>query len=413
MKILHTADWHLNLKLGKVDRTESLRRRVEEVAAVCKREAVDVLVVAGDLFSERPEVTSRVNEVADSLRHLRAAFARFFADGGIVLAVTGNHDQDGRVRPHLEVARAGLDVTAPPLARGGYFQPGKLYLLDTAFVGRVRDRRDGFDVQFALLPFPGLSRVLTGAETKTTAAELNRPVAEAVAGWIRDLPQQPGYDAGLRTVLVAHLNVTGADVGRGLFHRAGGDTEVTLDDGALPTGFDYIALGHVHKPQCLRGLSHVRYSGSLDRMDFGERDEEKGVVLVEIGPGGRVREPEFVPITPTAFVEATITSAETAAAELAAQVTDPSAVVKVVVEPAAAAAGAAVDLTIRDALPNVSRVEWPTAASAAGASPVAAMSGSVRERVIAHLESKPNDAAAPKDELLRLARTFLDQLGHT
>ena len=70
MKLLHTADWHLNDRLGWIDRTEHLRRRVEQVADICERESVDVLVIAGDLFSEQAEVSSRINQVADSLRHL-------------------------------------------------------------------------------------------------------------------------------------------------------------------------------------------------------------------------------------------------------------------------------------------------------------------------------------------------------
>jgi exonuclease SbcD len=412
VKILHTADWHLNDRLGRTDRTDHLRRRVEEVAGLCEREAVDVLVVAGDLFSEQAEVSARVNQVADSLRHLRRAFAPFFARGGIALAVTGNHDQDGRVRPHLEVARAGLDVTAPALARGGHFLPGKLYLLDTAFVGRVRDTRAGFDVQFALLPFPGLGRVLTGTETATTAAELNRPVAAAVAEWIRTLPEQPGYDPALRTVLVAHLNVTGADVGRGVF-RMSEESDVILDAGALPTGFEYVALGHLHKPQCLRGLAHVRYSGSLDRMDFGERDEAKGVVIVDLGPDGRTCDPVFVPIEPTRLVDATITCAETAAEELAAQVPDPAAaVVRVTVEPAAAATGASVDLTIQATLANVSNVEWRPPAAAGDAAVGPLPSGSVRERVLNYLASRVAADDPQRADLLALAGTFLDQQGY-
>src|SRR5262249_13817165 len=182
-----TADWHLNDRLGRIDRTDHLRCRVQQVADICEREGIDVLVIAGDLFSEQAEVSSRVNQVAESLRHLRETFREFFKRGGIILAVTGNHDQDGRVRPCLELARAGMDIDEPPRTRGDYFDPGKMYLLDTAFVGRVRDAREGFAVQFALLPFPSLSRILTGTETATTAAELNRPSAEFVANWIRSL----------------------------------------------------------------------------------------------------------------------------------------------------------------------------------------------------------------------------------
>ncbi len=412
MRLLHTSDWHLNDRLGGIDRTDHLRQRVEIVARMCEEKEVDVLVIAGDLFSEKAEVSSRTNQVADSLRHLRQTFARFFSSGGIILAVTGNHDQDGRVRPHLALARAGMDIAEPPKNRGEYFCRGRMYLLDTAFVGRIHDSREQFDVQFALLPFPGLSRVLTGFETATTAAELNRPVGEHVANWIRSLPETPGYDINLRTVLVAHLNVTGADVGRGMFRDNEAST-VLLDAAALPTGFDYIALGHIHKPQRMRDQDHIRYSGSLDRMNHGDDDPTKEIVLVDIGPDGR-RSVVPIQIEPTRFITATITTAETAAEELAAQVPDPAnSLVRVVVEPAAASAGAAIDMVIRDALPLVTNVELPPLAILGNQQDPFEIKGStVRERVLNYLVDRIPVNDSERDALLDLAVQFLDCEGH-
>src|SRR5262249_15129407 len=152
---------------------------------------------------------------------------------------------------------------------------------------------------------PSHSRLLTGAEMATTAGQLHRSIQDAVGTWLRDLPQMPGYDPSLRTVLVAHLHVSGADVGRGMF-RVSEENDVILDAVASPTGFAYGALGHVHKPQCLRGWAHVRYAGSLDRMDFSERDEHKEVVLVDLGPDGRRSEPLPILIEPTALVDVAI-----------------------------------------------------------------------------------------------------------
>jgi exonuclease SbcD len=410
MKLLHTADWHLNHRHGRTDRTEHLRQRVVKVAEICEREGVDVLVIAGDLFSEQAEVSSRTNQIADSFRHLRQTFAAFFARGGIILGVTGNHDQDGRVRPYLELARAGMDIAEPPRRRGDCFEPCKMYLLDTAFVGRVRDHHQGFDVQFALLPFPSLGRVLTGTETATTPAELNRPVGEAVANWIRSLPQLPGYDSRLRTVLVAHLNVTGADVNRGLL-RIDERSDVVLDAAALPRGFDYVALGHIHKPQCIRELSHIRYAGSLDKMDFGDADAMKEVVLVDIGPDGR-RAVVPIPIEPTPLVVATIRDPTGVAEQIAAQVPDPTAaVVRIVVEPAAADAETAVEIAIRD-LPNVAAVERRSLEQADAASiPELTDSRGVRALVLEYLHASLNANDPQRDGLLALAAGFLDQEG--
>ena len=73
MRILHTADWHLNDRLGRVDRTDDLRKAVERVAAHCREQAVDVLLVAGDLFSE----LARPDGLRETIRHWQDVFREF------------------------------------------------------------------------------------------------------------------------------------------------------------------------------------------------------------------------------------------------------------------------------------------------------------------------------------------------
>src|SRR5262249_55727415 len=89
MKLLHTADWHLGDRLGRIDRTDDLRRAVERVADYCRQEKVDVLLVAGDVFSE----LARPDGLREAVRHIQTTFEGFLRDGGTVLAVTGNHDK--------------------------------------------------------------------------------------------------------------------------------------------------------------------------------------------------------------------------------------------------------------------------------------------------------------------------------
>src|SRR5438067_2855588 len=90
MRILHTADWHLGDRLGRIDRTDDLRRAIEQIAAYCRTELIDVLIVAGDLFSEM----ARPDGLRDAIGHLRDTFDEFLSGGGTILAVTGNHDNE-------------------------------------------------------------------------------------------------------------------------------------------------------------------------------------------------------------------------------------------------------------------------------------------------------------------------------
>jgi exonuclease SbcD len=191
----------------------------------------------------------------------------------------------------------------------------------------------------------------------------------------------------------------------------GEESDVVLAADAVPTGFDYVALGHIHEPQCLGGLAHVRYSGSLDRMDFGERDQGKEVVLVDIGPDGR-RSVVPIPIEPSRLIEVTIADPEQVAEQLAAQVPDPeTAMVKVTVEPAAAAAGGAIDLAVRAALPHVT-FDCPSPEPAAASAPIGDSEESVRERVLAGLTRRLVANDPDRNDLLALATGYLDREGY-
>ena len=90
MKILHTADWHLGDRLGRIDRTDDLRKAVERIAGYCKQQGVDVLLVAGDLFSE----LARPDGLRETIRHWQDVFREFLETGGTILTLTGNHDNE-------------------------------------------------------------------------------------------------------------------------------------------------------------------------------------------------------------------------------------------------------------------------------------------------------------------------------
>jgi exonuclease SbcD len=269
------------------------------------------------------------------------------------------------------------------------------------------------DVQFVLLPFPSHSRMLMGTERATTADQLHRPIAQRVTDWIKGLRTDARFDTRLRTVLVAHMSVTGSDISRGRFTLTE-QYDVIADANDLPTGWDYVALGHVHKPQFLGGLTHIRYAGSLDRLDFNEQHEEKGIVLVEIGPAGRKGEPQFIVIEATPLVDVRVTNASVTVEQLEAQVPDPAmALVRVTVEPEATAdSTGSVDRAIREGLPNVTSVSWQ--APELDGSPTARaieISPTIHETVLNYLRRRLHEDDPQRLALLQLAEQFLEPEG--
>jgi exonuclease SbcD len=289
MRILHTADWHLGDRLGRVDRTADLRRAVERVAAYCEQERADVLLVAGDLFSE----LSRPDGLRDSIEHLQATFAPFLLKGGTIVSLTGNHDNE----VFCQTLRHAMTLAAPAVAPGnGSVPAGRLYLASEPTLIRLADRT-GQPVQFILMPYPTPRYLGEPAQHYGNLEEKNRALQGAYTRRLRAILGNDGaFDPGLPAVLAAHIHVQGGKL-PSLFRMSERESIVFAGDD-VPADLAYVALGHIHKAQCPLGenLAHVRYSGSIERLDLGERQDEKGVVVVDVGPEGRRGQPYTLPL---------------------------------------------------------------------------------------------------------------------
>jgi exonuclease SbcD len=402
VKILHTADWHLCDRLGRINRTQDLQHRVEQVAAYCQEHGVDVLAIAGDLFYE----DARPEEMADALNHINRTFRPFLDRGGTILAVTGNHDRDQRI----DLVRAGMALVATPTAAGGELTTGRMYLLNRCFYGTLRAAA-GDRVQFVLVPYPFAHRYDL-PDSFRSREELNTQLQARVADWVQSIPSRERFDRTLPTVLIAHLHINGAQI-RNLYRITARD-DVVLEPGFLHATWAYVALGHIHQPQQLPGWPTIRYSGPLDRLDFGERDDERGVWLVEIGPTGVQGEPQWLPLEPTPMLDLVINNAD----DLTAAANHPqrlSAIVRVTVATPELARDD-VTRTLRGAFPRLHEIRWaeeqPLASSTTPAAEntycTADLAGTVRRYLERELPADhPNRQA-----LLDLADHFLAEERH-
>ncbi len=400
MRLLHTADWHLCDQLGRLNRTDDLKRRVERVAELCEGHAVEVLLIAGDLFSEQ----ASVEQMTDALVHVRTQFASFFARGGTILAVTGNHDRDARI----DMVRSGMALAVPQAGAGGELGTGRMYLQNGCSVAKLRDAA-GQVVQFVLVPFPFANRHGLSATEYRSKEEESRQLHTRVKEWIGRAHLRPDFDATLQTVLVAHLHVRGSELTTVPAYQMTDRDDVLFDFADLAPAWAYVALGHIHKPQTLCGADHVRYPGSLDRLDFGDLHDDNGVVLFDLGPQGIVGEPTVLPIAPTPFHTVVIVNADADLPGLAAKYPD--------------AATAVVRLRVRLPLGTLSRIdvekqlkaifprrhelsflgdEAAAPAAAAASAPTAGYAETVRTYLTSQLEADPDRAA-----VLDLAESFL------
>ncbi len=214
--------------------------------------------------------------------------------------------------------RAGMRLAAPAVG-SRRFLSGRMYLLNRPYFGTLQTLA-GERAQFVMLPYPTVSSYAEHDDEFRSKDEENRVLQGRVAQEIQIARCHPEFDQTLPTILAAHLHIRGGEV-HSLYKLTERD-DVVLDAGFLPTAWAYIGLGHIHKPQCLGGMSHVRYSGSLDRLDFSEHADEKGVVLIDIGPAGLQGEPAWLPIPATPMHDVTVADAAVELPALVGKYTD-------------------------------------------------------------------------------------------
>jgi exonuclease SbcD len=291
MKILHTSDWHLNDKLGSQSRQGDIVARLEEIAAYLEEHKVDVMVVAGDIFSDRYQ---RVEEWRQALEDVNRIFKPFLLSGGTIVAISGNHDNEA----FFNLLRSSLDLAHPIDPQKSLTRPsGRLYLAAQPTRLLLKDKA-GTQVQFVLMPYPTPERYLKGENSSYSSTGeknvlLHNAMKQRLDKEVRKLNSQ------LQSVLVSHAHIRGSQMTKHNLFRLSEEDDVVFDAVDIPHHWAYAAFGHIHKAQALNGASHIRYSGSIEKLDYGERSDNKGVVLIEVEQGGRVREPEVLRLDAT------------------------------------------------------------------------------------------------------------------
>jgi exonuclease SbcD len=288
VKILHTSDWHLGARIGRVDRADDAFARITELTEAIDTEQVDLLLVAGDVFDE-----TRTLLLGGLVRRLASLLAPRIADGLRAVFLAGNHDRE----PVFALLQAANDLFGPGAADQVMFvQRPELLQVPS---------RDGTEaVALACVPYPTHFRYDLETRGWPSRDVRNRELADAVRTRIAELAEDAATRlAALPTVMAGHLLIRNAKIGRGSYCLTEAE-DVPIERGDLPA-WDYIALGHIHKPQDM-GHPNIRYSGSIERMDLGEADDTKSAVIVEVNERGSARH-RIVPLdaTPFASIQAT------------------------------------------------------------------------------------------------------------
>jgi exonuclease SbcD len=274
VRFLHTADWHIGKTLRGRSRMEEFAAALEEVGRIAREARVDAVLLAGDVFDSPMPPAEAERVVYDFL-------ARLLPERIACVVIAGNHDHPkklGALARLLEGLRIFVraEVRAPD--RGGLVE--------------VPSRDGTQTAQVAVLPFVPERRVVE-------ACQLLGPEYEWYAEYARRIEQilaqlTGGFRPGAVHLLLAHLLISGARVGTGERPLHLGEIYgVTAQQ--VPAGVQYVGLGHLHRPQEVLAPSRTFYAGSLIELDFGEKEQDKRVMVVDAQPGAAA-EVESVPI---------------------------------------------------------------------------------------------------------------------
>jgi len=274
MRLLHTSDWHLGQHFMGKSRQAEHQALIDWLLAQVDEHAVDAVLIAGDIF-DTGTPPSYARELYSQL------VVRLHTAGVSLLLLGGNHDSVATLGESREllaclsatvVAAASDDAPAQVLVlpqRGG--QPGCI-VCAIPFI-RPRDVLQSQAGQSAEDKQQSLQAAIQGHYLAVHDAAISRQTA---------LEIELGHKLPL--IATGHLTTVGASTSESVREIYVGALEA-FPTSAFPPA-DYIALGHIHRPQRVGGLEHIRYCGSPIPLSFDEARQQKEVLLVDLDTDG-------------------------------------------------------------------------------------------------------------------------------
>lgn len=262
LRFLHLADLHLGKQMNDWSLLADQEAVLQQIASIADSEQADAVLIAGDVYQ-------RSSPQAEAMALFDSFVSRLAGMGKKVFIISGNHDSALRISYFSALIRSsGVYVTE-------------------AFEGKMQSvtlqDRDG-EIVIWMLPFLRPSQVKRWLpEEKITTYQ------DAVEAILRQTPVDPKK----RNILLCHQFITGCETSDSEERAVGGLDNI---DASVFDAFDYVALGHIHKPQKV-GRDTLRYAGSPLKYSFSEVNHKKSVTIVDVREKGDI-EVRTVPLYP-------------------------------------------------------------------------------------------------------------------
>lgn len=276
MKIIHTADWHLGKNLEGHSRLPEQEKFLTDFIAICEKEQADLILIAGDIYDHYTPPALAEQLFYDTVKQLSR-------DGNcMVIIIAGNHDNPERLTASGPLAKEhGIVIAGTPntVIPAGIYGKNEITSSGPGYIHAIIH---GEKADILLVPFPSEKRL---GELYCKETEDESQKAKSYETRIRllfsDLSKQ--FEPDSIHLIMSHLFVMDSiEDGSERSIQLGGS--YLLPGNIFPESADYIALGHIHKPQKIPGRSNARYSGSPLHYNQREISFDNQVLSIELFP---------------------------------------------------------------------------------------------------------------------------------
>lgn len=270
IRILHTADWHLGQTFFGYDRTEEHQHFLDWLALELKRNQINALLIAGDIFDVS-------NPSAASLRMFYRFIHKVTTENPSlqIVMIAGNHDSAARLEaplPLMEEMRT--EIKGIVCRKNGEIDYDQLIV-------ELKNQEGVVEAFCMAVPF------LRQGDYPAVQTEGNTYAEGVKELYVRLLNRVMEKRNGQQAIIaMGHLQATGSEIAERDYSERTiiGGLECVSPE-AFPKQIAYTALGHIHKSQRVSGREEIRYAGSPLSMSFAERHYRHGVMLVTINEG--------------------------------------------------------------------------------------------------------------------------------
>lgn len=273
MRVLHTSDWHLGKHLEGFSRLEEQKIFLDELCQICDEKNIDVVIIAGDVYDTSNPPAQAEKLYYESLKRI--------SNGGKrpVLAIAGNHDNPDRIQAAWPLASEQAILLAGHPKLDGY--EGIFGEYEISWLGNnvYSLEINGETLNVGLLPYPSerrLGEVLSDSDDENLR---QASYSERLSHMFEGMDDK--FSSSAFNIAVSHIFVMGGQTTESERPIQIGGTLV-VDPGHLPKRADYIALGHLHRPQSVKHSEKPAvYSGAPLQYSRSEISYSKSVQVIE------------------------------------------------------------------------------------------------------------------------------------